>query len=161
MIEIGLMTLRDVDAVAEIDRESFAVPWSRDAFVREVTENRCARYLVAREDGAAVAYGGMWLVMDEGHVTNIAVKRSARGRGVGEALARTLMQLAADTGIRYMTLECRRSNLAAQSLYRKLGFQEVGLRKRYYADNGEDALVMVCEHLPEAHPEDDPHILSE
>jgi ribosomal-protein-alanine N-acetyltransferase len=71
------------------------------------------------------------------------------------------MQLAADTGIRYMTLECRRSNLAAQSLYRKLGFQEVGLRKRYYADNGEDALVMVCEHLPEAHPEDDPHILSE
>jgi ribosomal-protein-alanine N-acetyltransferase len=161
MIEIGLMTLRDVDAVAEIDRESFAVPWSRDAFVREVTENRCARYLVAREDGAAVAYGGMWLVMDEGHVTNIAVKRSARGRGVGEALARALMQLAADTGIRYMTLECRRSNLAAQSLYRKLGFQEVGLRKRYYADNGEDALVMVCEHLPEAHPEDDPHILSE
>jgi len=161
MIEIGLMTLRDVDAVAEIDRESFAVPWSRDAFVREVTENRCARYLVAREGGAAVAYGGMWLVMDEGHVTNIAVKRSARCRGVGEALARALMQLAADTGIRYMTLECRRSNLAAQSLYRKLGFQEVGLRKRYYADNGEDALVMVCEHLPEAHPEDDPHILSE
>ena len=161
MIEIGLMTLRDVDAVSEIERESFAVPWSRDAFVREVTENRCARYLVAREDGMAVAYAGMWLVLDEGHVTNIAVKKAARGRGIGEKIARALMQLAADTGIRYMTLECRRSNLVAQSLYRKLGFQEVGFRKRYYADNNEDALVMACEQLPEAHPEDDPHIMSE
>ncbi len=161
MIEIGLMTLLDVDAVSEIERESFAVPWSRDAFVREVTENRCARYLVAREDGMAVAYAGMWLVLDEGHVTNIAVKKAARGRGIGEKIARALMQLAADTGIRYMTLECRRSNLVAQSLYRKLGFQEVGFRKRYYADNNEDALVMACEQLPEAHPEDDPHIMSE
>lgn len=161
MIEIGLMELRDVDAVLGIEEESFAVPWSRDSFVREIAENRCARYLVAREGGAAVAYAGMWLVLDEGHVTNIAVRGDARGRGIGEAVARALMQLAADTGVRYMTLECRRSNLAAQSLYRKLGFQEVGFRKRYYADNNEDALIMACEDLPEPHPEDDPYLVSE
>jgi ribosomal-protein-alanine N-acetyltransferase len=161
MIETGLMTLEDVDAVSEIEKQSFAIPWSRDAFVREVTENRCARYLVVREDGVAVAYAGMWLVLDEGHVTNIAVRKDARGRGLGELVARAMMQLAADTGIIYMTLECRRSNLVAQSLYKKLGFVEVGFRKRYYADNNEDALVMACEQLPEAHPENDPYLVSE
>jgi len=161
MIEIGLMTLSDVDAVSRIERECFAIPWSRDAFVREATENRCARYLVAREDGVPIAYAGMWLVVDEAHVTNVAVTREKRGRGIGEKIARALMQLAADTGMVYMTLECRRSNLVAQALYKKLGFAEVGFRKRYYADNNEDALVMACEHLPEAHPEDDPFLIGE
>ena len=161
MIETGLMTLQDVDAVWEIEKQSFAIPWSRDAFVTEVTENKCARYLVVREDGAPVAYAGMWLVLDEAHVTNIAVRSDMRGRGLGEAVARALMQLAADTGIRYMTLEVRRTNLVAQSLYKKLGFVEVGFRKRYYADNNEDALVMVCEDLPEPHPENDPYLVSE
>lgn len=161
MIEIGLMTLQDVDAVWEIEKQSFALPWSRDAFVKEVVENRCARYLVAREDGVPVAYAGMWLVMDEAHVTNIAVREDRRGRGIGETTAHALMQLAADTGIRYMTLEVRRTNLAAQSLYKKLGFVEVGFRKRYYADNNEDALVMVCERLPEPRPENDPFLVRE
>ena len=161
MIETGLMTLQDVDAVWEIEKQSFAIPWSRDAFVTEVTENKCARYLVVREDGTPVAYAGMWLVLDEAHVTNIAVRSDMRGRGLGEAVARALMQLAADTGIRYMTLEVRRTNLVAQSLYKKLGFVEVGFRKRYYADNNEDALVMVCEDLPEPHHENDPYLVSE
>ena len=161
MIETGLMTLQDVDAVWEIEKQSFAIPWSRDAFVTEVTENKCARYLVVREDGVPVAYAGMWLVLDEAHVTNIAVRSDMRGRGLGEAVARALMQLAADTGIRYMTLEVRRTNLVAQSLYKKLGFVEVGFRKQYYADNNEDALVMVCEDLPEPHPENDPYLVSE
>jgi ribosomal-protein-alanine N-acetyltransferase len=161
MIEVGLMTLQDVDQVHEIEKQSFAIPWSRDAFIQEVTENRCARYLVARQDGVAVAYAGMWLVLDEAHVTNIAVRKDQRGAGFGEKVARTLMQLAADSGIRYMTLEVRRSNLVAQGLYKKLGFVEVGFRKRYYADNNEDALVMACEQMPEAHPENDPYLLSE
>ena len=161
MIETGLMTLQDVDAVHEIEKQSFAIPWSRDAFIREVTENRCARYLVAREDGVPVAYAGMWLVLDEAHVTNIAVREDRRGEGLGERVARALMLLAADTGVRYMTLEVRRGNLVAQGLYKKLGFVEVGFRKRYYADNNEDALVMACEQLPEAHPEDDPYLVSE
>jgi ribosomal-protein-alanine N-acetyltransferase len=155
------MTLQDVDAVHEIEKQSFAIPWSHDAFVKEVTENRCARYLVAREDGVPVAYAGMWLVLDEAHVTNIAVRKDRRGEGLGELIARALMQLAADTGIRYMTLEVRRGNLVAQGLYKKLGFVEVGFRKRYYADNNEDALLMACEDLPEAHPENDPFLMSE
>jgi ribosomal-protein-alanine N-acetyltransferase len=161
MIETGLMTLQDVDAVWAIEVQSFAIPWSREAFVTEVTENRCARYLVVREDGVPVAYAGMWLVLDEAHVTNIAVRADMRGRGIGELVARALMQLAADTGIRYMTLEVRRTNVVAQSLYKKLGFVEVGFRKRYYADNNEDALVMACEHLPEPHPENDPFLVNE
>ncbi len=161
MIETGLMTLGDVDAVWEIEKQSFAVPWSRDAFVKEVTENRCARYLVVWEDGVPVAYAGMWLVLDEAHITNIAVREDKRGRGLGDMVTRALMQLAADTGIRYMTLEVRRSNRVAQSLYKKLGFVEVGFRKRYYADNNEDALVMACEEMPEPHPENDPYLISE
>ena len=83
MIEIGLMTLDDVDAVSEIEKQCFAVPWSREAFVREVTENVCARYLVAREDGVPVAYAGMWLVMDEAHVTNVAVRKDKRRALIG------------------------------------------------------------------------------
>ena len=118
-------------------------------------------FLALTAIGVPVAYAGMWLVLDEGHVTNIAVREDARGRGIGEMAARALMQLAADTGIRYMTLEVRRSNLAAQSLYRKLGFVEVGFRRRYYADNNEDALVMACERLPEPHPENDPYLIRE
>lgn len=161
MIEIGLMELADVDRVLEIERQSFAVPWSREAFVTEVSENRCARYLVAREDGQAIAYAGMWLVLDEAHITNIAVRKDLRGRGIGETVTRALMQLAADSGIRYMTLEVRRSNLTAQSLYKKLGFLEVGFRKRYYEDNGEDALIMACENLPDAHSENDPFLVNE
>lgn len=161
MIEIGLMTLSDVEQVSRIEKECFSIPWSQGAFEREVAENRCARYLVAREDGLPVAYAGMWLVMDEAHVTNIAVRSDRRGRGIGEAITRALMQLAADTGMRYMTLECRRSNHAAQRLYRKLGFVDVGFRKRYYADNREDALIMACEKLPEGRPQDDPFLQRE
>lgn len=161
MIETGLMTLGDVDAIWEIEKQSFTVPWSRDAFVKEVTENRCARYMVVREDGVPVAYAGMWLVLDEAHITNIAVREDKRGFGLGEMVARALMQLAADTGIRYMTLEVRRTNRVAQSLYKKLGFVEVGFRKRYYADNNEDALVMACEQMPEPHPENDPFLINE
>ena len=157
MTEIALMTLADVDAVHEIETASFPTPWSRDSFEKEVTENRCARYLVLKADGVCAAYAGMWLVLDEGHVTNIAVRPDLRGRGYGEMITRALIQLAADSGLRFLTLECRRSNLAAQSLYHKLGFKDVGFRKRYY-ENKEDALIMFLEPLPEGHPENDPFL---
>lgn len=160
-VEIRLMELQDVDAIHEIEKACFSIPWSHDAFVKEVTENQCARYLVLIEDGVAVAYAGMWLVLDEGHITNIAVAPKKRGRGYGERITRALIQLAADTGLSWMTLECRRSNAVAQALYHKLGFIDVGFRKRYYADTGEDALVMALERLPEAHPEDDPLLREE
>ncbi len=158
MIEIALMREADVEAVHAIEVQCFAIPWSRESFLREVTQNQCARYIVLREDGACVAYAGMWFVLDEAHVTNIAVRPDRRGLGYGKAITQALIQLAADSGMTWMTLECRRSNAVAQALYRKLGFTEVGFRKRYYADNNEDALIMALEQLPEGDPERDPKL---
>ena len=83
-IELGIMTLADVDAVHEVEEKSFSHPWSRESFVREVQENKCARYVVLREDGVAVAYAGVWFVLDEGHITNIAVRPDKRGLGYGK-----------------------------------------------------------------------------
>lgn len=159
-ITVGLMTVEDVDAVHAIEVACFKTPWSSESFMREVTENACARYVVLREDGRAIAYAGVWFVLDEGHITNIAVHPDRRGVGYGEQVTRALIQLAADSGMNWMTLEVRRSNKAAQSLYHKVGFIDVGYRKRYY-ENSEDALIMVLEHLPEAHPENDPMLVVE
>ena len=156
-ITVSLMTLEDVDAVHAIEAATFPVPWSHESFEKEVTENKCARYMVLKEDGVCVAYAGMWLVLDEGHVTNIAVRKDKRGLGYGEAVTRALIQLAADSGLSFLTLECRRSNVVAQSLYHKLGFKDVGFRKRYY-ENSEDALIMYLQPLPEGHPENDPYL---
>lgn len=142
------MVLTDVDDVQEIEKGCFSVPWSRDAFIQEITENVCARYLVVEQGGRVIAYAGMWLVIDEAHITNIAVHSDYRGKGYGELVTSSLMQLASDTGMCWMTLEVRRSNAVAQALYHKLGFIDVGYRKRYYEDNKEDALIMACEHLP-------------
>lgn len=159
-VTIGLMTVEDVDAVHAIEEMCFQTPWSRESIVREVTENACARYVVARKDGVAIAYAGVWFVLDEGHITNIAVHPDYRGQGYGERVTRAMIQLAADSGMNWMTLEVRRSNTVAQSLYHKLGFIDVGYRKRYY-ENSEDALIMALEHLPEAHPENDPMLVRE
>lgn len=142
------MTLADVDGVHAIEEATFAMPWSRESFVREVTENKCARYVVGELNGEIIAFAGAWLVIDEAHVTNIAVREDMRGRGYGEKITRALMQATANEGCLWMDLEVRRSNLRAQGLYRKVGFIDVGYRKRYYEDNQEDALLMVCERLP-------------
>ena len=159
-ITLGLMTLKDVDAVHAIEVACFKTPWSRESIVHDITENACARYMVLREDGVAMAYAGVWFVLDEGHITNIAVHPDRRGLGYGEQVTRAMIQLAADSGMNWMTLEVRRSNKIAQNLYHKLGFIDVGYRKRYY-ENTEDALIMALEHLPEAHPENDPFLVEE
>lgn len=158
--ETGIMTAADVDAVCAIEEATFARPWSHASIENELT-NSCARYVVLRRSGETVGYAGMWLVIDEAHVTNVAIRKDLRGQGLGEKLMRALIQLAADSGMIWMTLEVRRSNAAAQGLYRKLGFVDVGWRKRYYEDNGEDALLMGLEHLPEGHPENDPFAVFE
>ena len=159
-ITMGLMTVDDVDAVHDIEVSCFRTPWSRKSFYEEVTQNACARYMVVREDGQAIAYAGVWFVLDEGHITNIAVREDRRGMGYGEMVTRGLIQLAADSGMNWMPLEVRRSNTAAQNLYHKLGFIDVGYRKRYY-ENTEDALIMALEHRPEGHPENDPFLVRE
>ena len=159
-VTMGLMTLEDVEAVHAIEVACFKTPWSMESFYREVTDNACARYVVLREDGVPVAYAGVWFVLDEGHITNIAVRPDRRGIGYGERVTRGMIQLAADSGMNWMTLEVRRSNTVAQNLYHKLGFIDVGYRKRYY-ENSEDALIMALEQLPEGHPENDPFLQTE
>ena len=158
--EISLMTEADVDGMHAIEEATFATPWSRKSIEAELT-NGCARYLVARAEGEVVGYAGMWLVIDEAHITNVAVRADMRGQGLGRQLMGRLIQLAADSGMIWMTLEVRRSNKAAQNLYRSFGFIDVGYRKRYSEDNQEDALLMALEHLPEGHPENDPFAVEE
>ena len=102
------MTLADAEAVHAIEVETFPEPWSLQSFQEEMTRNACARYIVAEEDGAVLGYAGAWLILDEGHITNVAVTKSRRGEGIGEALMRALMQYAANMGVQYMTLEVRR-----------------------------------------------------
>ena len=150
---IRRMTLGDVDGVYLIERATFAKPWKRQDFVKEMTQNACARYLVAEENGEIVGFAGAWMVLDEAHVTNIAVREDWRGRGVGRRLTAALMQYAANLGVKYMTLEVRRSNLRAQTLYQSLGFEYVGVRKRYYEDNGEDAFLYCCQRMPAPDPD--------
>ena len=150
---IRFMRLKDVDAVAAIEEATFARPWSRESFRQELTRNAVARYLVAEEDGQVLGYAGAWVILDESHITNIAVREDARGRGIGRRLTAGLMQILSNLGACYATLEVRVSNVRAQNLYKSLGFISVGKRKRYYEDNGEDAFLMVCEHLPEADPD--------
>ena len=148
-MNIRRMTVGDVAQVYALEVATFAIPWSRQSFLDEMQRNACARYLVAENDeGAVIAYGGAWIIFDEGHVTNVAVDAAYRGQGIGKALMRALMQYAANLGAHYLTLEVRKSNAVAQSLYYGLGFVQLGVRKHYYEDNGEDALLLICDHLP-------------
>ena len=147
--QIRRMTMEDVDGVAAVEAATFPTPWSRDAFASEM-RNVAARYLVAEKDGRIIGYAGAWIILDESHVTNIAVLSDERGQGIGRALTAGLMQYLSNLGAAYATLEVRKSNEIAQNLYKSLGFIKLGVRKRYYEDNGEDALIMVCDHMPEA-----------
>ena len=151
-IVIRRMTAQDVTRVHEIEMNTFPKPWTEADFMREVTTNQCARYMVAEVDGQVIAYAGAWLILDEGHITNIAVDKAYRGQGIGRKVTEALLQYAANLGVQYLTLEVRRSNEVAQNLYKSLGFIKLGVRKKYY-DDGEDALLMVVDHLPEADPD--------
>lgn len=147
-LSIGPMRYEDLDQVVAIERASFRTPWSRSAFLSELLENQRACYLVARNgSGAIVGYAGAWLVLEEAHVTNVAVHPDWRRQGVGEALMRAIMETTAQKGARRMTLEVRTSNETARRLYERLGFVKIGVRPRYYQDNDEDALVMWREGL--------------
>ena len=150
---IRRMTVDDVDAVHAIESATFARPWTREDFVKEMTQNHCARYLVAEKERQVVGFAGAWIVLDEAHITNIAVLKEYRGRGIGRKLTQALLQYCANLGVVYATLEVRKSNAVAQTLYQSLGFEYVGVRKRYYEDNGEDALLYCCQHMPDAEPD--------
>ena len=148
-VVIRRMRREDLDAVTAIERDTFTIPWSRESFRQELERNVAARYLVAETDGRIIGYAGAWVILDESHITNIAVAEDYRGRGIGKQLTQSLLQYLSNLGACYATLEVRVSNERAQNLYRGLGFVTVGKRKRYYEDNGEDAFLMVCEQMPE------------
>lgn len=137
-----LMNVDDINKIMEIERASFSLPWSYEAYYNELTVNDFANYIVLLHRDEVVGYCGSWIILDECHITNIAVAPSYRGKKLGEALMRQIMLIAMQKGVKTMTLEVRVSNHVAQNLYRKLGFKNGGIRKRYYTDNYEDALVM-------------------
>ncbi len=141
-VAIEPMRSEDIDRVHAIDRMSFPTPWPRDAYDRELRENRLACYFVARMMHQVVGYAGMWVIFDEAHVTTIAVDPLHRRRHIGERLLVAMIDEAMKRSARRVTLEVRRSNRGAQTLYRRYGFEDNGLRRRYYSDNGEDAIIM-------------------
>ncbi len=146
-LRIEPMTLDDLPAVHAIERASFAVPWPDDAYRNEIRTNRLASYVVARLGEDVLGFAGLWVMVDEAHVTTFAVDPRWRRRGVGERLLLALLDLAVVRQAREATLEVRLSNLPARKLYEKHGFRPVGIRPRYYSDNGEDALIMTTEAL--------------
>lgn len=132
----------DLDQVLAIEQMSYLSPWSRLSFEREVSDNPAANYVVVEQDDRVCGYAGMWVLIDEAHVTNIAVHPDHRRRGLGQAMLCELARRAARQGVHSLTLEVRPTNFAAQALYTKLGFVSRGRRKRYYSDTGEDAIIM-------------------
>jgi ribosomal-protein-alanine N-acetyltransferase len=141
------MRMADVPSVIEIERLSFNAPWPAYAFEQELTANRLAHYVVARADGRVVGFAGIWLMVDEAHITTFGVHPDQRRRGVGRRLLLRLAEIAMELGSVRMTLEVRVSNGPAQALYRSFGFEVAGRRVAYYSDDGEDALVMTTPAL--------------
>lgn len=142
LVEIRKMTLDDLDGIMEIEVEAFPVPWPREAYEKELTGNELAYYVVAESEGEIVGYAGLWEVVGEGHITNVAVRKECRGQGISTLLMQALLNRMLELNFYGMTLEVRVSNVCARSLYEKFGFESVGVRKNYYSDNGEDAIVM-------------------
>ena len=131
-----------IDDIEDVEKLSFKIPWSRQSIIDEFMNNEAAIYYCAIAGDKAVGYAGMWQVLDEGHITNIAVHPEFRCCGLGSALMEALLGEAGVRGITALTLEVRKTNFNAQALYRKYGFEDGGMRKAYYADNNEDAIIM-------------------
>lgn len=148
-IVVDAMRVDDVAAVHEIERLSFLTPWPVHAFEQELRGNRLARYLVARLGDRVVAFAGVWLMVEDAHVTTFAVHPDWRRQGIGRRLLLNLAELSVAIGARRMTLEVRVGNASARELYRSFGFEVVGRRPGYYTDDGEDALVMTTPELDE------------
>ena len=141
MIEVREMRYEDLDEVMKIENSCFAIPWTRESMQGELF-SLMKFYYVALFDGKIAGYGGMWHVVTEGHITNIAVSPDYRRMGVGSAIVDALMQTAEEKEMLGVTLEVRVSNEAAIKLYKKHGFVVTGTRKKYYSDNNEDAYLM-------------------
>lgn len=136
------MTTADIAAVTRIERASFSTVWPSDAFHNELSTNKLAHYFVGRYEDRVVAYGGIWVILEDSHITTLAVDPEYRGRRFGEVLLLRLIDEAIERGAAWITLEVRESNVVAQRLYRKYGFTTVTMRSGYYSDDNESALIM-------------------
>jgi ribosomal-protein-alanine N-acetyltransferase len=141
-IIINKMKKCDIEQVIIVENLSFAIPWSHQSFINELIYNKFAHYHVAKHANNVIGYSGLWKVIDEGHITNIAVHPDFRRQGIASAILRNLITFSRDNAINSLTLEVRKSNTAAQYLYKNFGFVDAGIRKAYYADTNEDAIVM-------------------
>lgn len=139
------MRITDLEAVLAIEKRSFPTPWSVQAFTAELRDNEYARYFCLEMNNQVIGYMGLWFIIDEGHITNVAITPAKRGQGWGEYLMHNVMREMYKQGMERMTLEVRVSNQEARQLYEKLGFVPAGVRKAYYADNQEDAIIMWVE----------------
>jgi len=137
------MVAGDIDRVCEIEEEVFPCPWPRASFEEELAPDKCAFPWVAEVDNDVVAYMISWLVEDELHIGNIAVCPALQGTGIGRVLFAHCLERALERGVSRATLEVRVSNERAIALYESHGFIPVAMRKAYYSDSGEDALVML------------------
>ena len=147
-ISIEKMTKDDIESVIQIEAEAYGKHhWSKSSFYDEM-QNNLAKYYVAKTlTGEVVGYAGTWHIIDEGHITTIAVKKSHLRKHIGEAIITKIIDDCYQEGIKYLTLEVRVSNTPAINLYTKYGFNSLGSRKGYYQDNNEDALIMWTENI--------------
>lgn len=139
------MNASDIEQIVEIEKICFPSPWSAYAFECELNDNQFANYVVvtlAEDEGKILGYGGVWAIIDEGHITNIAVLPEYRGRKLGEIIMFNLIQMVIAKNVERITLEVRASNEAAKNLYKKFGFKTEGIRRGYYKEPREDALIM-------------------
>lgn len=138
---IRKMTEQDIDRIMVIEVESFSLPWSKQSYISEL-KNNFANYLVCDYEGQVAGYGGIWVVFEEAHITNIAIATDYRGTGMGKALMLELENVARTKKAQRILLEVRPTNNTARHMYKGLGYIDTGLRKAYYSDNGEDAILM-------------------
>lgn len=148
---IRKMAVEDVPAVAKLDQLAFTLPWTERSFHFEVTSNPASRCWVAEQAGLIVGVVVAWLLVDEVHIATIATHPDFRRQGIAQALLAHVLKSGAQEGAVSSFLEVRASNIAAQAMYRKFGYEETGRRPRYYKDNGEDAILMTLEPLNVKH----------
>ncbi len=150
-LTIRKMTVEDVPAVVDLDHKSFSLPWPERSFRFELTDNPASRCWVAELDGKVVAMIVVWLIVDEAHVATLATDPEYRRQGIGKRLLAYALERLIQDGARSSFLEVRESNLAAQEMYRKFGYEVTGRRRRYYRDNDEDAILMNLDSLNAEH----------
>lgn len=138
---IRLMTVEDIEEVANIEQSLFSLPWTKKDFL-EAMEQTDKLYLCVEEAGRVIAYCGLTQVLDEGYITNVAVSQEYQNQGIGFDMLKELFVRGSERGIRAFTLEVREHNTSARKLYGKLGFEEVGIRKNFYSFPKENAVIM-------------------